>query len=148
MLRVDIGFSRYLALSLLLGYGISFAVVLYLTAVSHLAWALLAAVLGFDAVQQFQRHVALTHAKSIHQVRYQSANQWQLFTASQVYSVQLLAESYCSPWLMVLRFAAEPSGQWVVILLPDAAEPAQLRQLRVILSQTDLFTSTPESNLS
>lgn len=145
MLRVDIGFSRYLALSLLLGYGISFAVVLYLTAVSHLAWALLAAVLGFDAVQQFQRHVALTHAKSIHQVRYQSANQWQLFTASQVYSVQLLAESYCSPWLMVLRFATASSGRWVVIVLPDTADPARLCQLRVILTQTNLFTSNQES---
>ena len=60
-------------------------------------------------------------------------NNWELWVSGLMQRLQLQGSSYISPWLAILNFKSEDGARISLVVLNDAVDRHQFRQLRVRL---------------
>lgn len=119
-LRITLRPSRRLAgylfsIHLLAGFA------LFFTRLPGWGIALLTVVLALNLLRSLRQHYYWNGEREL---IYQDGN-WRLLEGEGHHDLELAGESYIHPWLTILRFRTR-----VLPILPDSAEPAQLRELR------------------
>lgn len=69
---------------------------------------------------------------------------WRLETGSGARYMAVCVSGYAHPWLILLNFRLENGRRRSLALLPDAADPAALRRLRVWLRTRPSPEATPD----
>jgi hypothetical protein len=132
-LRLERHRSRILA-GALAGLHLGALAVLLLTPLPKAAaLALLAAVVA-SLHSSLRRHVFLSGRRAVQSLLWEPTGAWTLQCGGQQFSASLLAGSFVTPALIILRFVPDSGGGAYTVVLPsDGADPDALRRLRVRL---------------
>lgn len=134
-LTLAITSSRWLALFVVATHlaAMAVAVAVAVTSDADLALLLLLPVAA-GLYRSWRMRVSLTAGSAIRLLEWQADGGWVVTdTAGRSLPGRLLKRSFVAPWLTILSFSLGGLTRRHVLLLPDNADPGQVRRLRVRL---------------
>jgi hypothetical protein len=129
-LRLDIKGSLSTALLIVAPLSVIAGTVIFFTPWPWYLLCLPIALLVAVGVYFFNLHYKQSSKKSVLEINQDAEKQWAVLVGEKWHLVDLLPNSFVSPWLIVLNFKG-PTGRFSVILPADSMDEDTHRRLRV-----------------
>ena len=133
-LVISVRTSRWLLLLLIFSHVIVAFLIVTLVTISLWLQLIILILISLSFIYYYQLHISRHLKKSVLSVRQHRYRGWFIISnRNEELAVDLQGSSYSSPWLVILNFKHEVSGNYTVIIPSDAVSAALHRQLRVRL---------------
>ena len=138
-LRINLGFSRWLALLVVCSHGVALALIMLLPVPWWLRLGLVILVI-ISCRRQCRRHVLRCDPRTITALEWRADDSWWLTAHNGVVvNPSLEADSYIHPLLVILNFSCA-GGSLSVVLFRDSIDHEHFRRLRLRLGTARLVS--------
>jgi hypothetical protein len=139
-IKLDLGFSMWLASYLLISHLLATIVVFQLELGIYFSFGLVVVVL-YSLIYHWKRDIQQMQPNSVIGVDWSYEKGWLVrFRSGKNLKAELSPTSLVSRWLVVLHFTTQSSGRHMVAVAGDAIDSNRLRRLKVLLKMHNHFS--------
>jgi hypothetical protein len=138
-IKIDLGFSVWMASYLLCVHLLTLALLFLLDLGIYFSFCLIALVI-YSLIYNWRRYLQQNQANSVIGVDWNYDRAWLVrLNDGNSFKAELLPTSLVSRWLVILHFNTDIAGKQRVVVLGDAIDSDLLRKLKVLLKMYNHF---------